>query len=87
MSEKNLEMERVREDYRKTFLASKHGRRVLDDLLAFTGVFAECHTAKDEGRRVVGLQILARLNKDSFQGMAELEQAGLELTNFDIERS
>lgn len=84
--ENNLTQQRINEDYRRTFLATKHGRRVLDDLMLFTGVLAECPTAKDEGRRLVGLQILARLDKRSLKGLLELEQEyGLELTQIGEE--
>lgn len=64
--------ERMKEDYRRTFVASKHGQRVLDDLLKETGIFAAHVSERVEGRRDIGLMILSALDKNTYRGMLEL---------------
>jgi len=81
---------RMREDYRRTFLATPHGQRVLEDLLRECGVFEPSMTGNsqtfyNEGMRAIGLKILNALDKRSYQGLLELEQRGLELTQISME--
>jgi hydroxymethylpyrimidine pyrophosphatase-like HAD family hydrolase len=83
-------LRRMREDYRRTFLATAHGVRVLEDLLRECGIFdasASCNssTFRSEGRRDIGIKILSALDKRSYQGLIELEKKGLELTQFYME--
>lgn len=81
---------RMREDYRRTFLATPHGKRVLEDLLLQCGVFessmaGNSQTFFNEGVRSVGLKILSALDKRSYQGLLDMEKQGLELTQFYME--
>jgi len=86
MTEAEIQAEalrRLKEDYRRTFLASSHGQRVLKDLLDFCGVFDGHHDLRAEGRRDVGLTLLNALDKRSYQGLLDLQQYGLGLTDLE----
>ena len=75
----------LQEDYKKVFLGTPEGKRILADLLAFTGVFElsfdmseyDAHrTAFNEGRRSLGLKLLEALDQNSYAGLLELQKAG-----------
>jgi len=93
-AEARAELRKIRDDYKKTFLRSRHGKRVLRDLMEFGGLLASAPDttsavalARFEGRRDVINKILAALNKDSYAGLYELEQQGVETTDiFDEEK-
>lgn len=74
---------RLKEDYRKTFIASKHGNRVLKDLLEYCGVFDPHTDLRAEGRRDVGLTLLNALDKRSYQGLLDLQKYELGLTDLE----
>lgn len=83
-------LRRMREDYRRTFLNTPHGKRVLEDLLRECRVMEPSMTGNsqtfyNEGLRAIGLKILNALDKRSYQGLLDLEKEGLELTQFYME--
>lgn len=72
----------MQEDYQKVFMRSPDGRRVLKDILAFTGIFELSFTGNsqtffNEGRRAVGLKILEALDAKTFEKIKVLEDAGV----------
>jgi hypothetical protein len=86
-------LKETRDDYKKTFLTTKHGRRVLRDIMDLGGLFATAPEhggavalARFEGRRDIAQKILACLNKDSYAGLYELEQQGANLSKIFEER-
>lgn len=91
MDEANRETARqlrqVQEDYKKVFLHSPHGKRVLKDLMAYSGVVDASFNrdpvtmAFREGQRDVAIKILTALDKRSYQGLVQLERAGAGLTD------
>lgn len=64
----------MKEDYRRTFVASKHGARVLRDILAFCCLLENHTDVRAEGRRDVGLRLLEFLDKRTYDGLLELSK-------------
>ena len=86
-------MNQMQNDYEKTFLRTKSGRRVLKDILAKTGVFelsfssdSDRVTSMNEGKREIGLTILEALDKKTYEGLRELEEQGATDTDIFTER-
>jgi len=76
---------RLKEDYRRTFLATPHGKRVLKDIFELCQVFDYHSDVRREGMRDVGLTILNALDKRSFQGLIDLQDQDLGLTELEKE--
>jgi len=84
------QVKQMREDYQKVFMRTAEGRRVLADLLAFTGIFELSFTGNSqtffkEGKRAVGLKLLEALDAKTFSGLKALEQAGVTDSEFFTE--
>lgn len=79
VAEDRSRLQQMQNDYHKVFMRTAAGRRVLQDLLAFTRVFelsftGNSQTFYNEGQRSVGLKILEALDKKTFAGLQELSQ-------------
>jgi DNA-binding PadR family transcriptional regulator len=75
----------LRDDYKKVFLGSESGRRVLQDILDNTHVMSITFTGNSqtfykEGQRSIGLMILQALDRRSYAGLESLEKDGLVMT-------
>lgn len=82
----------VKDDYRKVFLKTKHGRRVLTDLLQHCGVLRplinidnEKETIFNGGKQSVGLLLMDMIDKTGYDAIIELEKFGAELTKIGEE--
>ena len=80
----------IREDYQKVFMSTPEGRRVLADLLAFTGMFELSFTGNsktffNEGKRSVCIKLLEALDAKTFSGLQALEKAGVTDSEFFTE--
>ena len=80
------EMKTIKADYRKVFLGSDEGKRVLLDLLQFCGVIRQVYvpgdieaTAENEGMRTVSLTILDQLDMRGYKQILEMEKEGINL--------
>ena len=80
---------RLKNDYITVFLGSPSGKRVLEDLLAISGYIENPHSMDPYesqflcGKREMGRFLIEALDKSSYQGLTELQDAGLELTNLE----
>lgn len=79
------ERKKIKDDYRKVFL-DVDGKRVLLDLLQYCGVLRPVHvkgdieeSARNEGRREVGLMLLDILDVRGYRELLELEKEGINL--------
>jgi len=77
---------KTKDEYRTLFF-SDAGKNVLLDLLQFTGVIRPVYckgdpeeSARNEGRREVGLMLLDVLDIRGYKDLLKLEQRGVELT-------
>ena len=77
----------LKDDYRKVFLGSKEGRKVLTDLLQYCGVLRpiieidnERQTIFNSGKQDVGLLLLDLVDKSGYDAIIELEKEGAKLT-------
>jgi len=77
---------KTKDEYRTLFF-SDAGKNVLLDLLQFTGVIRPVYckgdpeeSARNEGRREVGLMLLDVLDVRGYRDLLELENRGVELT-------
>jgi len=84
----------LKDDYRKVFFGDNEGRRVLKDLLQYTGVLRpifdidnEKQNAYNAGQQSVGLLLIDVLDKQGYDAIIELEQLGAELTKLGEEHS
>lgn len=78
-------LQQVKDDYRKTFLSTPHGRRVLEDIVQYAGVLGPMMTGNSEtffrlGQRDVGLMIMKALDRRTFASLELLENDGLSVT-------
>ena len=76
----------TKDDYRKVFIGSPEGKRVLLDLLQFCGVIRPVYvpgdleaTATNEGVRTVALTILDQLDMRGYKQILEMEKQGINL--------
>ncbi len=81
----------MQNDYQKVFMRTAAGRRVLKDLLAITGVFELSYTGDgrgdfNDGGRAIGLKIMEALDKKTYAGLRDLEEAGVTDTEIYSER-
>ncbi len=84
--ERLKQVEQLKNDYFSVFLKNKAGARVLQDLLSVTGFF-DAEFSKDPyenarlvGKREVGQFLLHTLNMKTYEGLLDLEDAGVEFT-------
>lgn len=93
--EEKARIDQMQNDYEKVFLRTRNGKRVLKDILAFTGVLELSYGANvndplevtfNEGRRAVGLKILEALDKKTYMGLKELEESDVLDTDIFGER-
>jgi len=77
----------LKDDYRRLFLGSDIGKRVLTDLLQYCGVLRPIvqignsdETIYNAGKQSVGLLLMDILDTRGYEAIMELEKAGAELT-------
>lgn len=75
---------KLAEDYRKTFLATPHGKRVLEDLLQSCGFFGHVSGQVEEGMRRVAVSILAILDMNNLDRLVGLEKKGVGNLRLDV---
>jgi len=82
----------LKDDYRKVFVGSKEGRRVLTDLLQHCGVLrqvidldSQVQTAFNAGQQSVGLLLMDLVDKRGYDAIIEMEKLGAELTKIGEE--
>jgi len=69
-------VKQLQEDYKQVFLATRAGRRVLADMLAYSQVMSTTYTGNsktffNEGARATGLRILDILGLGGPEGLAK----------------
>ena len=81
----------LKDDYRKVFVGTVEGRRVLTDLLQHTGVLrsiiadTEKETHYNAGKQEVGLLLMDLVDSQGYDAIIDLEQLGATLTKIGEE--